>query len=151
MRISALRAIVLLLAVGLAACGSDNPVGPGGEANMSARIDGQAWSPSFATATVPPTASGFAAVSGSDGTTTIAFAFPGATGTYEIGTSIGANASLMIGSTAWVATTSLGSGTIVVTTLTSDRVAGTFQFNVTANGATPATRSVTNGQFDIEL
>jgi hypothetical protein len=151
MRLSALRAIGLVLAVGVAACGSDDPVGPSDAAAMSARIDGQVWSPSFAVATVPPTSSGFAAVSSSDGTTTIGFAFPGAAGTYEIGASTGTNGNLTIGSVTWVASAGVGSGTIVVTSLTSERVTGTFEFTMAASGATPATRVVTNGQFDVEL
>lgn len=151
MQHSSLRAVWLALAVGIVACGGDDPTGPGDDPIMSARIDGQAWSTSIALATVPPTPSGFAVVSGSDGTTTIAFAFRPSTGTHEIGASIGTNANLTAGSTMWIATTSSGSGTIVVTSLTNERVAGTFEFTMTAGGATPATRVVTGGQFDIEL
>ena len=62
------------------------------------------------------------------------------------------NATYSEGGNGWAATSAGGSGTITVTTLNAERVAGTFTFQVNAVGQhMPATRSITNGVFDIEF
>ena len=82
-----------------------------------------------------------------------------ATGTYDLNPSALPNnlatLTLVEGTTASVWTTALSpaTGSITLTTLTADRVAGTFQFTGQAGPGTPATgqKSVTSGSFDIEL
>lgn len=139
------------LVLTLVACGSDSPSDPLDlGASMSARIDGQAWNATIALGG-PPDA--FTAVSGSDGNRTIAFAFPGnqGPGTFTIGGTVGVNANLTIGATQWVAGIQGGSGAITVTTISQERIAGTFAFTMEAaeTGTNPSTRTVTEGQFDI--
>lgn len=137
----------------LSACGSDSPLGPGlGEGSLSMNVDGSQWS----SISVHATASGGvvalgAANSSGEG---VGFAFQGsAPGTFLIAAGNPANATYTTGSNSWAASGSLGgSGTITISTLNSERVAGTFSFEVTAVGAqTPATISLTNGVFDIEF
>jgi len=141
--------LTILLAVG---CGSDGPTGPEtpGPANgtMSARIDGTQWTASTIT---PGITGGISAIGGSDGTRTLAFAWVEAgTGTYQIGTAVGFNGNLTIAGGIWVANGSAGDGTLVVTTRTSDRIAGTFSFVMTAgSGGASGTRTVSQGTFDI--
>src|SRR5690606_39515449 len=147
----------LLLALALTACGKD-ATEPGvqgnGDARMSARIDGQTWSASLALAAGGSQAGAVVAVSGSDqAQRTIAFAFVSAgTGTYEIGPGAPTNALFSQGSAQWQAAGGQGSGTITVTTLTAERIAGTFEFTAEpAGGGATGTRVVTQGTFDVEF
>ena len=69
-----------------------------------------------------------------------------------MGPSLANNATFNEGALNWTAINTQGSGTITVTTLTADRVVGTFTFEVAAVGTqTPATRSLTNGTFDLPI
>ena len=118
---------------------------------MSAMVDGVQWTATVAFAT---TTGGIVAVGGStaagDG---IGFAFQGATtGTYTLGAATVHTANYTDSGAAnvWAAGGPVGSGSIVVTTLTASRVAGTFSFQVVSStGGTPATRSITQGSFDV--
>jgi len=145
-------ALALLFA--LAACGEDTaePKVEGGQ--MTARIDGQAWTASIAMA-VRSSAGGIISVSGSDPSSrAIAFALiDGGTGTYEIKTGTPTNALLTVGQQQWyVGGSSQGTGTITVTTLTDERIAGTFEFTLhPANANTTGTRVVTQGKFDVKF
>lgn len=142
---------ILVVLVAIAACGSDDPAGPSGAA-MSARIDGVAWASDQGAQSLRQ--SGVISLAGTgSGNITLAFAwFDEGTGTYTIGTDVGVNANLTVGATGgWLATTTLGSGSIVVTNVTDSRVAGTFSFTlepVSSTGAT-GTRTITNGSFDV--
>jgi len=81
---------------------------------------------------------------------TVGFAWVDAgAGTYPIGGATIASYTHM-GQT-WSASSSQGSGSIVVTTSTASRVAGTFSFALQADGASGATgtRTVTEGSFDL--
>ncbi|HVT40390.1 MAG TPA: hypothetical protein VHE78_15210 [Gemmatimonadaceae bacterium] len=75
----------------------------------------------------------------------------GGTGTQTIGPGTLAAANVLIGSQMWQANSFGGSGTITLTTVTSNRVVGTFTFTAKAlvSSVTPATRLVTSGQFDV--
>jgi len=147
----------LLLALALTACGKDatEPSVPGnGDARMSARIDGQAWSASLALAAGGSQAGAVIAVSGSDqAQRTIAFAFINAgTGTYEIEPGAATNAVLSEGSAQWQAAPGQGTGTITITTLNAERIAGTFEFTAEpGSGGATGTRVVTQGTFDVEF
>lgn len=144
----------LALLFTLAACGEDTaePRLDGGQ--MTARIDGQAWTASI-TMAVRTSPGGVISVSGSDQSNrSIGFAFLDAgTGSYEIKTGTPTNALLTMGEQQWqVGGSSQGAGTITVTTLTDERIAGTFEFTAhPANANTTGTRAVTQGKFDVKF
>ncbi|MDH3459285.1 MAG: DUF6252 family protein [Gemmatimonadota bacterium] len=136
--------------VTLPACG-DGPLQPGGGSSLRMSIDGQQWT------AVSVTANNINGIVGT-GAADLAgvgfgFAFQGSTtGTYMIAANSPTNATYSEGGNGWAATSAGGSGTITVTTLNAERVAGTFTFQVNAVGQhMPATRSITNGVFDIEF
>ena len=157
-------ALATALAFAVAACGDDGPTGPGGGSkSMSATIDG-------ADVTFPST--GVTAVYTNNvlqiGGTTVTnpvrqvnISLNGitATGTYNLNPAALPNnlatVTIVSGGSASVWTTALSpaTGSITLTTLSGDRVAGTFQFTGQAGPGTPATgqKSVTSGSFDIEL
>lgn len=155
---------VLILVLTLAAgCGGDddNPTSPGGGngggtggVKMSATVDGTAWQAFTATAI---NNSGVIAIGSSNasGEIGIGFGFQDAgPGTYTIGPGQIATANVIsLDGTGWVANDARGSGSIVVTTLTADRIAGTFEFTAmrTVGTGNPATRVVTDGSFDLEF
>ncbi len=146
-------AVAVSLAVLLAACGSDGPTGPVplANGNYSARIDGAEFN-----ATSAAVIGGFGGLyslgGGNASGRTIGFAWSDAgPGTYAIGTVGTTIASHTHMGQTWSASTAQGSGSIVVTTSTATRVAGTFSFVLqpdVASGAT-GTRTVTNGVFDL--
>ncbi|MDH3205529.1 MAG: DUF6252 family protein [Gemmatimonadota bacterium] len=146
-----LSAVTMVVVSTLVACGGDDPAGLGvvGTGPMSAMVDGVQWTATVAFAT---NTGGIVGVGGSGATGEgIGFAFQGSTtGTYSIGTGNVHSANYTFGSNSWVAGNTVGSGSIVVTTLDATRVAGTFSFEaVSATGGTPATRSITQGAFDV--
>jgi hypothetical protein len=72
--------------------------------------------------------------------------------TYTIGTDVGANASLNHGAAGgWMAAAGIGSGTITVTTRTTNRVAGTFALilDPVQNTAATGNKTITQGTFDL--
>ena len=151
--------LLLFVAVG---CGSDSSSGPndsGGQDPMSARIDGTDWSAAVPLATIA--SANIVAVSGASGGGTISFGLQFVEGkdTYIVGTD-NANAHLYIGSNAWSAPAGGTienpdgtSGTITVTSLTEERIKGTFSFTLKTvqAGTTPVMRTVTDGAFDVEF
>lgn len=74
-------------------------------------------------------------------------------GTFQLANKTTSNALLSIGgSQLWQAgAASTGTGTVVITTLTATRVAGTFTLNLAAGANATGTRAVTNGTFDLTL
>jgi len=141
------------------ACGGDssndgptNPnQNPTGNRSMSARIDGTAWT---ATSVAAGVTNGLLIIAGTNVTQTfsIAVAVAQGTGTQTVGPSSVTYGNLLVGQQSWAANGSLGGpGSITLTTLTATRAAGTFSFTVKAltQGASPATRQVTSGAFDV--
>jgi hypothetical protein len=150
---------VLSAALLIAACGGGSKSGPtsptttttGTGRSMSASIDGTQWSTTIVGANP---GAGFIIIAGSNvgGQTTVGLTIAtGGTGTQTIGPGTLAAGSVLIGSQMWQANSFGGGGTITLTTVTSNRVAGTFTFTAKAlvNSVTPATRVVTSGQFDV--
>jgi hypothetical protein len=143
---------LLLASVGtLAACGGDDPTGLVPTAgSVSALVDGTQWTAVIATGA---NTGGIVAVGASDASGAgIGFAFQGtvADTTYVIGTGAAHNAHYTAGGTSWAANGFTGSGSIVVMTLTATRVTGTFSFEgASSTGGSPATRSITQGMFDV--
>lgn len=140
--------MALLVAAG---CGSDDPAGlDTGAGNMSARIDGEAWSSAMEQVAF---SANVIAVAGSDAAGRalgMAWVDEGA-GTYTIEPGEVANANYSAGSALWIANAHQGIGTVVVTTRSPGRVTGTFTFTLepVPNTAATGTRSVTQGVFDV--
>jgi hypothetical protein len=153
------KLLLLLALLVTTGCGGDDddgngsPTGPENPegSRVSATIDGQSWSADFVTEVRQ---GGIIAIGGAEVGGTlglgIGFADSGAE-TFMIGPTEIANGNVTQGADSWQANAAVGSGTITVTTLTSDRAVGTFSFTAMAftQGTTPAERVVTNGSFDI--
>ena len=153
---SVTKLLVVLAMFGATACGNDDPAGPGGgDGDLSATIDGDDWTADLAAvATRTNNVIGIGA-GDSHGDRSIGIGFIDAgTGTYAISATNATNALLIEGQKSWAASAGVGgSGSLVITTLTATRVAGTFSFNVVPNANSGATgnRTITNGEFDIEF
>lgn len=154
--------LLTLLALALvASCGGsddDGPGGPSGSGTMTARVDGSTWVANSGILALQ--LGGFFSITGSVGSSSsITIAWPvGGTGTYSIPGSVGMNMNYgtFTPSHLWQAlgmtqSDGIGSGSVTVTTLTADRVAGTFQFTAPAAASSGATgqKVVTNGAFNI--
>jgi hypothetical protein len=140
-----------------AACGGDSgnataPKNPGtGNRTMWARIDGATWT---ATNIAASGANGTLIVSGARGTdavVTITASLVQGTGTQAMGRNSVALGSVTIGNTQWAAGNLLGSGSVTLTLVTATRAVGTFAFTAPAVSAStsPATKTVTQGAFDV--
>jgi hypothetical protein len=161
--------IGLVLLVIAAGCGKkDNPMNPGGggtggggggvqlpNGSMSATFNGSSWNATVLSATSPVGNSGILGIGANDAAGRgIAFAlFASAPGTYNNATSVGMNFIITEGlqffqSSAAVAGTS---GTVTLTSITANRVVGTFQCVATATPGTGSSgsRTITNGTFDV--
>jgi hypothetical protein len=149
-----LLAILITLAAG---CGSDDPAGPGGpggnnlaNGSFSARIDGAAFEP---TAAAVVASSGLISIgAGNPSGQTLGFAWlDEGTGTYAIGATSATVGTHTFSGNTWSASSAQGSGSIVVTTTTANRVAGTFSFVLEADAGSGATgtRTITEGSFDL--
>jgi hypothetical protein len=118
---------------------------------MTARIDGASWS-AISIATSGGNGPSLI-ITGSNISQTLAILLPlnTGTGTKTIGQSSVVSGTLIVGSQQWAANPAQGgTGSITLTTVAARHVAGTFQFTLAAQaGATPATRQVTSGAFDV--
>jgi uncharacterized protein DUF6252 len=150
-----LVAVVLSLAV-VACGGSDTPTNPSpsptpplSNGSLSALINGTSFNAT--SARVVLAGGGVISIGGGNASgQTIGFAWLDAgTRTYPIGGVTIATHTFM-GNT-WSASSAQGSGSITVSTKTSNRVAGTFAFVLQADGPSGATgtRNITQGQFDL--
>ena len=134
------------------ACGGDpaSPPMPPARA-MSASVDGVTWT-AVSISTTPAEPSSLVIV-GTDPAQTLVLLVPvgEGPGTQVIGGPTPLAAGLTMDSQAWLASrTQGGSGSVTLTTATSGRVAGTFEFTLAGrDGVTPATRRVTSGAFDV--
>jgi hypothetical protein len=72
-------------------------------------------------------------------------------GTQIVGSATPVFAGLVIGSQSWLASrTQGGAGSITLTTVAPGHIVGTFQFTLAEHeGAAPAERQVSSGQFDV--
>jgi hypothetical protein len=137
----------------LTACGGDptGPVKPNGQ-RMSARIDGAVWSAtSVATDSAAPS---LIIISGTMGARSVTIGIPvdQGPGTQAVGSPTPVFAGLVVGSQSWLASrTQGGAGSLTLTTVAPGHVAGTFEFTLAAHdGASPATRRVSAGEFDVK-
>ena len=165
----------LLLAT---ACGGGGPTDPDdgnndgnndGNGNptsqMSATIDGQAWSSAAGSVTalqVSPLNGSYIILglgSGAAASMSFNITFITRPGTYPLGVDAvsvqggfaGVTGGGATGGT-WLTPISGAAGTITITTLTTTRIAGTFTFTATASGGgATGSKVVTNGQFDAPI
>ena len=151
MRHSSTIVAVAALIVG-AACGGD-PTGPAqpDETTMSARIDGAAWrAMSIVIDSAPPSLLVVRGVNATQELTLIIPLGPGA-GPQVVGSTTPIAAVLVTGPQSWAASrTQGGAGRITLTTVSPGHVAGTFEFTLAREGASPSTRQVTSGGFDVK-
>ena len=165
-----LRAFALLATVAAFGCGggsddddNGNPTGPptGGTSNgsMAAQINGASWRSIGAISVSRQQQQniiGFAGT-GSAGSTTyaVSIAISNATGpgTHNLNVFAGGDgSSLIIGSSAalgWATAAQGGSGTLTITTLTTNRIVGTFSGTLIAAGHSGGNLVVTGGTFDV--
>ena len=134
-----------------AACGGDGSTDPNEPGPMTARIDGDRF---VAIQTTVLESGGITAVNGgSADLRAIGFQIQNlSTGTFTIAPGNLVSAGVTIGNAAWGAGGNMGSGTITISILTANRVAGTFQLTVDAiSGGASGTLTVTDGVFDIDF
>lgn len=151
-----LAALIALLST-ITACGGGSPTsptGPGGasgsgaSAVVSALFDGAAFTASsVARASISGASISITAAEGRRG---LSFSFIAtAPGTYAVQT-----AAVIDGDQSWGVGLSFGAdgsgGTVVVTSLSATRIAGTFQMTV-VQPSTRNTRLITNGRFDVPV
>ena len=148
-----------LVVFALNACGgSDGPTGTNGNTNLSdgsmtAAINGTAWR-SMKAGDKGSHSGTIYAVVGLNSTYTIALGIAGLTapGTVDLSLASGNGSNAIVSNTAggWSTAFNGGSGTITVTTLTANRIAGTFSFDAPAgSGNATGTLQVRNGNFDV--
>ncbi len=139
----------------LAACGGDGGSGPdGGDADFSATIEGAEWTAASQSATAAAGPGGtFTIAGGSAESSPRAIIMTlyniGGPGTYPFGvgpTVAGGIGSVTTGSSSYTTPLSGAAGTVTISSLTSNRIAGTFEFTA---GADPVFRHVTDGRFDL--
>ena len=139
------------------ACGSENPSGPGGDSPMTARIDGDEWAATAGhpaqQATVTP---GLIILSGGyEGSViTLTLRNIDGPGTYPLGTGSrvwGGIANLAEPGSGWNTPLNGAAGTVTISALQTDRIAGTFSFTADAAAGGSGSRSVTDGTFDFPL
>ena len=163
MRCGLVLGLVALIFV--SACGKGNPGSPssGGSVGggttgsnlMSAQIDGSTWNAVSATANLTQTFVGpiFSVGGGDASGRTIGFAFsPTGTGTYTTNLNPATNFILTVSGQGFSSAQGVtgSSGTITLTTYTSNRAIGTFSFvAVAASGDAVGSKTVTNGKFDL--
>lgn len=153
----------LLLALILpAACGGggtdNNP--PGGNADFTAKIDGQSWtSVALSTQAVINNNGIFTIVGANAGSNPLAMSitlfYIGAPGTYSLGVGgsvPGGLGVLTAGAAAWSTPLSGAAGTITITNVSNTRIAGTFAYTATPFlVGTAGNRVVSEGQFDLPV
>jgi|SRR5579871_2488545 len=169
MRARGYRSIFLFGLIGLvASCSSTTPSGTG-SGNFTATIDGSAWAAAAASITVTPSTSvpgsvviSGTQISGTTNTTSISLelGYLMTNTTYPLGvnelTTAGGTAIVSSTSTSvassWTTGFSGAAGTITLTDLTATHIAGKFTFTAVPNvGTTGGNKSVTNGQFDLNM
>ena len=164
-----LKSVALMAAIAVLGCGggddddNGNPTGPptGGAANgtMSAQIGGASWrSIGAINVSRQPQQNTIAfAGSGSAGSTTyavsISIANATGTGTHNLNVFAGGDGStLIIGNSAalgWASAGQGASGTLTITSLTTNRIVGTFSGTLSPAGHSAGNLVVTSGTFDV--
>ena len=141
--------------------GGGNP-GGGGGGEVTATVDGQAFSSTQATAAANTqnsvvfyTITATQVVSGAAVRSLVLILYNvSGPGTYSLGvnsTGFGGIGTVSEGANNWMTPLNGTSGTLTITSLGSGRIAGTFSFTAVATPGAGSTRSVTGGNFDLSL
>ena len=154
-------AVASLALVGASACGgSDKSTGPSnngtttGGGGISATINGTAWTSTKGADRVSKSGTVYAIV-GVNLPYTVSLAVAGLTapGTVNLNLATGgqgSNAIVVNATGGWGTAFSGGTGSITVTTLTANRIVGTFSFDAPAgSGNATGILQVRNGKFDV--
>lgn len=137
-----------------------SPGQPAATGSMTAQIDGQPWTagPGPAGCRLGALVGTSIAICGTDGRYQIGIAVPASVGTHSLGVgSSGVSSVLLIDVTdlsfrTWSPRPSGGSGQVVVTSISSTSVAGTFEFTgPPLTPGTSGTRTVTVGRFVVPV
>lgn len=157
-----IRAVLIAVGVSLfvVGCGDDEPTGPSAaNGSMTAMVDGEGWA-AIAVSAGRSSADIIGLSGTAAGSTVISMAFTATgPGTYAIPQAgMNFNYSILATNALWQALGvgqlgSFGSGSVTITTLSENRVVGTFQFRAPPAASTSATgeKVVTQGVFDIPL
>ena len=158
-----MTAVALIGLLAVTGCGDDDPVsptgggtgGPGsGSGSVTANINGTTYSSVVAQAV---NNGGIIGVGSSNANAEVAIGIGWLdTGdpTYSIGPgSVATGTVINVGGSGWQARGDDGTGTIIVKTLTSTRVSGTFSFTAVRYTGTdsPIETAVADGKFDVEF
>ena len=147
-----MKRLALLAFAFVMACGDDGGNPPVGAGTVSASIDGTAFSGTLAVQAVRSVNTINISAVGSN-TRQLSLNLVGVTTTGNV--PIGAGSTSMgqysVGTQTWVSSLVGGSGTVVLTTLTTTRAVGTFTFTAIPSPSTGATgnKVVTTGAFDV--
>jgi hypothetical protein len=150
-------------AVGLAACGGGDSGGPsGGGSGLTAKVDGVAWEaePISIVAGAMAGLPGALMILGTDNSTgesrsiTITLQNISGTGTYALGVGsdvIGGSGLYGEAGEGWITENTGAAGTVVLTTLSANRIAGTFEYVADPGNNNPVggTHHITQGKFDL--
>lgn len=160
--------VVALFALG---CGGDDPANPGnggggggggGGKLFKATIDGAAWTATSSTIQVTGGTDPRLATIAITGINTnsgigviLSLSLISGPGTYPLGVNPGSNAggtgSVLVTPDTWMTPFSGAAGSVVITTRTDTRIAGTFQFDASSLVPGPPDVDVTAGEFDITV
>lgn len=116
---------------------------------MSATIDGTAWTAVRVGA--PTDRSGPSEVIGSDCVHTLRISLKGMNGPGTYSVSLAEYWTEPQSPLVWSVTSSGGSGSLTVTTLTRSTISGTFTLALAPNQGTAGTKVITNGSFDVSF
>lgn len=147
-----MKRLALLAFAFVMACGDDGGDPPVGAGRMTASIDGTAFSGTLAVqATRSGTLLSISAVGSSSRQLSLNLTGVTATGTIAIGAGSTSMGQYSSGTQTWVSSLAGGSGSVVLTTLTTTHATGTFSFTAIPSTSTGATgnKSVTSGTFDV--
>ena len=160
---SVVRPLALVALVALGACSSDKKDDPT-PTTPTTPTNGFTWTADgtnyASTTAVKSVVGGGMALLGqykasNNDTYNITLNVPATPGTYPVGGGSSLNLASYdhtIGGTAtsYVATGTMGSGSVVVTSVTATEIVGTFSFNGEAFAPAGATKAVTNGKFNLK-
>lgn len=129
---------------------------------MTARVDGPRWTAVPVSVAAIPGQRGLFAITGTETVNNVTqsinllFYNIRGPGTYPFGVStemVGGTAQYAASGNVWSTPINGASGTFTITTLTPTRIVGEFEYTaqVSAGTATPQTRSITEGEFDIPM
>lgn len=154
-------AVATLALVGASACGgsdkatgtTNNNTSGAGDGAISMTVNGTAWR-SLKTADRVSKSGNIYAIVGLNLPYTLSLGIAGLTGpgtvNLDLATGQGSQAIVSNSTGGWGTAFTGGSGTITVTTLTANRIAGTFSFDAKpGSGNATGTLQVRNGRFDV--